>query len=158
MVLLKDIDGVPSVPGNDVFSRRQQATVFVLTCAIPMTSYCKGDMRAFNGNKPTKQSKREQKMLLAREEERECYYEHVPVPEDKVAYGDKLRYALCNITPHTHARMHAPSLYRSIPYTRARTLPPSIAVYPAPPFLAFLGSAHVWRTTLEEGRLHGKGD
>eukprot|EP00729_Bicosta_minor_P003637 gene3637-6838_t len=26
------------------------------------------------------------------EEERECYYEHVPVPEDKVAYGDKLRY------------------------------------------------------------------
>lgn len=117
MVLLKDIDGVPSVPGNDVFSRRQQATVFVLTCAIPMTSYCKGDMRAFNGNKPTKQSKREQKMLLAREEERECYYEHVPVPEDKVAYGDKLRYALCNITPHTHTRMHAPSLYCSIPYT-----------------------------------------
>ena len=30
--------------------------------------------------------------MFVPEESKECYYEHLPVPEEKVAYGDRLRY------------------------------------------------------------------
>ena len=58
-----------------------------------VASEIEGDMRALNAAKPAKPTKkREQKEVVVQEYTKECYYEHLPIPEERVAYGDRLRY------------------------------------------------------------------